>query len=147
VTQRYASALVTYLHACQMVSYGRMTEVLDGLFGLKLSEGAIPNMLARAAKPFAACAASIAETVRQSSVVASDETSARVCGKTHWQWTFAAASAVYHTIAPTRGAADAGNYRQDPARRGSRRRTTVGRRWPATAGFSAIFLRRFSAIH
>jgi transposase len=96
-------SLVTYLHACQMVSYNRMTEVLDGLFGLKLSEGAIANMLARAAKPFAARADEIAETVRQSPVIASDETSARVCGKTHWQWTFAAATAVYHTIAPTRG--------------------------------------------
>jgi transposase len=96
-------SLVTYLHACQMVSYNRMTEVLDGLFGLKLSEGAIANMLARAAKPFAARADEIAETVRRSPVIASDETSARVCGKTHWQWTFAAATAVYHTIAPTRG--------------------------------------------
>src|SRR5260370_1420515 len=80
-----------------------MTEVLGGLFGLKLSEGAIANMLARAAKPFATRADEIAETVRQSPVIASDETSARVCGKTHWQWTFAAATAVYHTIAPTRG--------------------------------------------
>ena len=96
-------SLVTYLHACQMVSYNRMTEMLDGLFGLKLSEGAIANMLARAAKPFAARADEIAETVRRSPVIASDETSARVCGKTHWQWTFAAATAVYHTIAPTRG--------------------------------------------
>jgi transposase len=60
-------------------------------------------MLARAGKPFAARATEIAETVRQSPVIASDETSARVCGKTHWQWTFAAASAVHHTIAPTRG--------------------------------------------
>jgi transposase len=96
-------SVVMYLHACQMISCSRMTEVLDSLFGLKLSQGAIANMLARAAKPYAASAASIAETVRQSPVVASDETSARVCGKTHWQWTFAAASAVYHTIAPTRG--------------------------------------------
>jgi len=96
-------SLVTYLHACQMVSYNRMTEVLDGMFGLKLSEGAIANMLARAAKPFAARADEIAQTVRQSPVIASDETSARVCGKTHWQWTFAAATAVYHIIAPTRG--------------------------------------------
>jgi transposase len=96
-------SLVTYLHACQMVSYNRMIEVLDGLFGLKLSEGAIANMLARAHKPFAARAAQIAEAVRQSPVIASDETSARVCGKTHWQWTFAAATAVFHTIAPTRG--------------------------------------------
>ena len=98
-------SLVTYLHACQMVSYGRMTEVLDGLFGLKLSQGAIANMLARAQMPFAASGAAIAEAARQSPVIASDETSARVAGKTHWQWTFVTSTAVYHTIAPTRGKA------------------------------------------
>jgi hypothetical protein len=40
-------ALVTYLHGCQMVSYARLAEMLEGLFGLKISEGAIANMLAR----------------------------------------------------------------------------------------------------
>ncbi len=58
------ASVVTCLHACQMVSYSRMTEVLDGLFGLKVSEGAIANMLARAETPFAAQASEIAETVR-----------------------------------------------------------------------------------
>jgi transposase len=96
-------ALVTYLHACQMVSYARLAEMLDGLFGLEISEGAIANMLARTAEPFAECAEKIAETVRNSPVIASDETSARVKGKTHWQWTFVAAKAVVHLIAPTRG--------------------------------------------
>ena len=96
-------ALVTYLHGCQMVSYARLAEMLDGLFGLKISEGAIANMLARAAKPFAECAQTIHETVRNSPVIASDETSARVKGKTHWQWVFGAATAVAHVIAPTRG--------------------------------------------
>jgi transposase len=96
-------ALVTYLHGCQMVSYARLAEMLDGLFGLKISEGAIANMLARAAKPFAECAQAIHETVRNSPVIASDETSARVKGKTHWQWVFGAATAVAHVIAPTRG--------------------------------------------
>ena len=48
--------LVTYLHGCQMVSYARLAEMLDGLFGLKISEGAIANMLARAAEPLAECA-------------------------------------------------------------------------------------------
>ena len=96
---------VTYFHACQMVSYNRLTEVMAGLFGLKISEGAIANMLARAAKPLAASAEAIAAIVRASPVIASDETSARVCGKTHWQWTFLAATAVYHIIAPTRGKA------------------------------------------
>jgi transposase len=96
-------ALVTYLHGCQMVSYARLAEMLEGLFGLKISEGAIANMLARAAEPFAECAQAIHETVRNSPVIASDETSARVKGKTHWQWTFVAATAVAHLIAPTRG--------------------------------------------
>jgi len=41
--------------------------------------------------------------VRASEVIASDETSARVKGKTHWQWTFGCTTAVYHVIAPTRG--------------------------------------------
>ena len=96
-------ALVTFLHGCQMVSYARLAEMLEGLFGLKISEGAIANMLSRAAEPFAECAQTIHETVRKSPVIASDETSARVKGKTHWQWTFVAATAVAHLIAPTRG--------------------------------------------
>ena len=96
-------ATVAYLHGAQMVSYGRMTEVLGGLFGLKVSEGAIANMLARTAEPFAAKAGEIAQRVRSSPVIASDETSARVKGKTHWQWVFATATAVAHIIAPTRG--------------------------------------------
>ena len=96
-------SIATYLHGCQMVSYNRLTEVFDGLFGLKISEGAVANMLARSATPFAARAEKIARLVRSSPVIASDETSARVMGKTHWQWVFGAATAVYHTIAPTRG--------------------------------------------
>ena len=94
---------VTYLHASQMVSYSRLTEMMGGVFGLTVSEGAIANMLRRAAKPFADAADTIAEIVRNSPVIASDETSARVAGKTWWQWTFGAATAVYHTIVPTRG--------------------------------------------
>ena len=94
---------VTYLHASQMVSYSRLTEMMGGLFGLTVSEGAIANMLRRAARPFADAADTIAEIVRRSPVIASDETSARVAGKTWWQWTFGAATAVYHRIVPTRG--------------------------------------------
>ena len=95
-------SIAAYLHGCHMVSYERLVEVFDGLLGLKISEGAIANMLARAATPFAKEADTIAAIVRNSPVIASDETSARVCGKTWWQWLFASGSAVYHTIVPTR---------------------------------------------
>src|SRR6266446_5419193 len=96
-------AAVAYLHGCQMVSFKRLTELCEGLFGLTISQGAISNMLARMGKPFGAAAEEIAATVRGSEVIASDETSARVKGKTWWQWTFGCATAVYHVIAPTRG--------------------------------------------
>ena len=96
-------AAVAYLHGCQMVSFKRLTELCAGLFGLTISQGAISNMLARMARPFGAAAERIAATVRASEVIASDQTSARVKGKTHWQWTFGCATAIYHVIAPTRG--------------------------------------------
>jgi transposase len=96
-------AAVAYLHGCQMVSFKRLTELFEGMFGLTISQGAISNMLARMGKPFGAAAEEIAATVRGSEAIASDETSARVKGKTWWQWTFGCATAVYHVIAPTRG--------------------------------------------
>ena len=96
-------AIACYLHGCQMVSYSRLTEVFGGLFGLTISEGAIANMLAGTSKPFAGEAAKIADIVRNSPVIASDETSARVMKKMQWQWVFGASTAVYHVIAPTRG--------------------------------------------
>jgi transposase len=97
------TSTIAYLHGCQMIGYKRLTEVCQGLFGLTISQGAIANVLARAGEAFAAPAERIAAEVRASEVIASDETSARVKGKTWWQWTFGCATAVYHVIAPTRG--------------------------------------------
>jgi transposase len=99
------TATVTYLHGCQMVGYKRLTEVCDGLLNLDISQGAIANMLARAGERFAAPAERIADEVRASPVIASDETSARVKGKTNWQWTFGCKTAVSFVIAETRGKA------------------------------------------
>jgi transposase len=42
--------------------------------------------------------------MRSSSVVGSDETSARVAGKTWWQWVLLGSTAIYHVIADTRAA-------------------------------------------
>ena len=74
------------------------------MFGLTISEGAIANMLARAEVPLRAAVAPIAAVVRASPVVACDETSARVCGKTWWQWVLLSSTAICHVIADTRAA-------------------------------------------
>jgi transposase len=105
-------ALVTYLHTRHMVSFSRLVEILEGLLGLAISEGAIANMLARAAEPFAAEADRIETAVRQAPVIACDETSARVKGQTCWQWVFGSATAVAHRIAVTRGAAVVADFLQ-----------------------------------
>src|SRR5579859_7394910 len=63
-------AAVAYLHGCQMVSFKRLTELCEALFGLTISQGAISNMLARMGKPFGAAAEQIAATVRGSEVIA-----------------------------------------------------------------------------
>jgi transposase len=97
------TSIITYLHGCQMIGYKRLTEVCQSLFGLTISQGAIANMLARVGAAIAEPADRIAATVRASEVIASDETSARVKGKTWWQWTFGCATAVHFVMAETRG--------------------------------------------
>lgn len=63
--------------------------MLKELFGLTISEGAIANSFRRMTAP----------------VIASDETTTRVNGVTHWRWAFHSDQAVLHEIVPSRGRA------------------------------------------
>jgi len=98
------AALVLHLHVTQAIGFERLAKLMDEVFGVTLSEGAIANILARAEAPMIVAAEKIADTVRHAKVVASDETSARVKGKTWWQWVLLSSTAVYHLIADSRGA-------------------------------------------
>jgi transposase len=99
------AALVVYLHYAQAIGLERLAALMGDLFGLAISEGAINNMLARAREPLLAAAAAIEAAVTASPVVCSDETSARVSGKTWWEWVFVGTPAVLHVIRPSRGKA------------------------------------------
>jgi transposase len=57
----------------------------------------------RAGRAAQAEAEAIGERVRQSKVIGSDETSARVHGKNWWQWVFVGERCEYHLIVPSRG--------------------------------------------
>lgn len=103
-------ALIVHLHVTQAIGFARLAQMMAEVFGLRLSEGAIANILARAAPRLGAAAAAIAETVRQAAVIASDETSARVKGRTQWQWVMLAAAAVHHQIADSRAARVASDF-------------------------------------
>ncbi len=97
-------ALILHLHVTQAIGFERLVRLLDEVFGIHVSEGAIANILARAGIPLTTAAETTAAEVRSSKVVASDETSARVEGKNWWQWVLLSSTAVHHLIADSRGA-------------------------------------------
>jgi len=99
------AVMVVYLHYAQAIGLERLAALMGEMFALAISEGAISNMLARARDPLVAAAAAIREAVTASEVVCSDETSARVSGKTWWEWVFVSTLAVLHIIRPSRGKA------------------------------------------
>jgi transposase len=98
------SALIIHLHITQAISFQRLVWLMAEVFGVTISEGAVANILARAQAPLVDAAQLLALVVRTSPVVGSDETSARVGGKTWWQWVLLSSTAIYHVIADTRAA-------------------------------------------
>jgi transposase len=97
--------MVVYLHYAHAIGMERLVMLMEELFSLSISEGAISNILARARGPLLVASAAIEKVVIASPVVCSDETSARVKGKNWWEWVFVATLAVLHVIKPSRGKA------------------------------------------
>ena len=100
---RSIEAMVVYLHYAHAIGLERLRSLMDEVFGLSISEGALCNILARARTPLGAAAATVAAGVRDARVVCSDETSVRVAGKTWWEWVFVTGLGVLHLIRPSRG--------------------------------------------
>ena len=99
------AAMVVYLHYAHAIGMERLVMLMDELFSLSISEGAISNILARAREPLLDATATIEKVVLASPVVCSDETSVRVKGKNWWEWVFVTTLAVLHVIKPSRGKA------------------------------------------
>lgn len=98
------AAMVVYLKHEQHLSYERVTQLCQDLFGVTISEGGASALLQRAGSAVQPAAQAIGTQVAQSAVIGSDETSARVAGQTWWQWVFRSAVGVYFLIRASRGA-------------------------------------------
>ncbi len=96
-------ALVTYLHHEHHLGFERLCGVMSDVFGTSLSEGGAVAIVERAGQAAQPEAEAIGERVRQSAVIASDETSARVQGRNHWEWVFLGSGGEYHLIQRSRG--------------------------------------------
>jgi transposase len=109
----HLETLWTYLHEQHHVSYARLARLGRDLWQLPISQGALANALRRAAERLRPQATTIGHEVRGSPVIGSDETSARVAGRTHWQWVFQTPTASYHVIVPRRNGAVVQNFLGD----------------------------------
>jgi transposase len=98
------AATVVYLKHEQHLSYERVRQLCRDLFGVALSEGGASALLQRTGEAAQPMAAAIGAQVTQSAVIGSDETSARVAGRTWWQWVFRSVVGVYFLIRASRGA-------------------------------------------
>jgi transposase len=82
------AGVVSYLRYSHAIGYERLSRVMADLYGVRISEGAIANVLQRVHQQLAAPVGQIVERLRSARLVCSDETSARVDGKTQWEWVF-----------------------------------------------------------
>lgn len=98
------AATVVYLKHEQHLSYERVTQLCQDLFGVTVSEGGASALMERAGAAAQPVAGEIGRQVAQSAVIGSDETGTRVAGRTWWQWVFRSVAGVYFLIRASRGA-------------------------------------------
>lgn len=98
------SALAFYFRYIQHVSYQRLERLFHDICGLRISQGALGNILRRGSVAFEARKSEILAQLRGAEAVASDETGVRIEGQNAQQWVFRSNDVVLHEMAFSRGA-------------------------------------------
>ena len=101
-----AVALIGILNKHLGLSHAKIATLLHERFGLTVTPSAVTQALHRAARQAQPTYAALRATIRGSPVVAPDETSWKVGGRSHWLWAFATDTTVY-AIRRGRGFRDA----------------------------------------
>jgi transposase len=96
-------ALALHLRFSQNIGLERLEGVFRDVFGVKISQGGLVNIIRAATAAFAAQAARLRERLRASPVLASDETGLRVAGKNAWLWVVHHADSAVFRVDPSRG--------------------------------------------
>jgi len=98
-------ALAVYLRYEHAIGYKRLSRLFADLSGLQISQGALANLSQRVKPSFEAQIQAILARLRQSRIVCSDETGARVKGRNAWEWVFQNDALCVHVIRNSRAKA------------------------------------------
>jgi transposase len=96
-------ALVTYLTVYQLIPLKRATELVEDLFGIKISQGAIVSSGQEAYEKLEVTESLIKEEVKGSEVVHFDESGMRVEGENYWLHSAGTESCTVYGIHEKRG--------------------------------------------
>jgi len=97
------SALAAYFSVYQYVPFRRLKHLFGEVFKLPLGEGTLVNLLGKAAGTSESLYDRIKEQIRQSKVVGSDETGAKVNGEKWWIWVWQNVRNTFLAVSPSRG--------------------------------------------
>ncbi len=95
-------ALAIYLRFTQAISFERLARLLSDMLGLRISEGALVNMLDAAKEAFGAARSTIRSRLLAGTILESDETGLRVGKKNWWLWVFHHADSAVFVAEPSR---------------------------------------------
>ena len=96
-------ALATDLRYTPAIRYERLSALLAQVYSVPISEGALANLFQRVKTRLDDRVAEILTRLRRSRLICSDETEARVNGRTQWEWVFQNTEVCVHVIRPSRG--------------------------------------------
>lgn len=96
-------ATITYLNQNQMIPLARTTEVMEDLFGIKISQGTIINANKEAYNKLEKFEENTMEELLESNVVHFDETGVRINGKLNWLHSASTAACTLYTVHAKRG--------------------------------------------
>lgn len=94
---------VVYQKVALGLSYRKIQHELATYFGLHLSRGELPTMVAEVAHLFGPAYARLIELMRRQAAIHIDETSWRVDGNAHWLWVFVNDVVALYVITRSRG--------------------------------------------
>ncbi len=97
-------SLLAYLHLHQHIPLERLTQLLDHMTGLKLSEDAILQALNRVEKRVIPYTDQFLSDIKTAAVLGADETSWFINGVKYWAWAFRTDQSTYFVIDKSRAA-------------------------------------------
>lgn len=97
-------AAIAFLAAAHRVTRRGIAEIMQSLFGITISTGAICNALRRVSEASLPVVGAIKRYIASALTLNIDETGWKCSGKRHYLWTFVAPRAVFFKVSPSRGA-------------------------------------------